>query len=767
MRKILSLVFIFSALLASAQIEFQSFSSSVFVTNVLRYDVEVETNESVMGYVEWNRLDSENNVVESYHSNLEGPSVLLAFQLIGFVQNTVYQWRVVAWNDFNCATSDWQLLTTGMLPPDVGTITNVYTTTPGLQGYYMTNTVSTPDKTLQMFNRQGEVVWYDWHAGADGVGIQQNCEMWDITDDGNTLTLECHRMEERDLLGNIIAAVDFTGTPYEEFFFHHDVIKNVAGNYVAIAAEVRLYDFSSIGGVVDQQVIGEGLMEFDELGNMIWEWWSLDYFDPVALNASNQNAFFTPLFGASAINWQHCNAVKQDYDGNYLISFKERNQLYKIDYNTGDIIWSISGNNPTIPLQNDAGFAEQHDINRQNLEDEKYMVFDNLGDGVHSRLVEFSISYYEEPTAYKTWEYIIDDSIASGILGSARKLLNGNRFGVCGAPGALPANKGHIIEVTEDGEVVWHAKQSSWVYRAYYYDELWQEQDVNLDLEPIVACTGQSQVLNTTDTPIYFFGDNVTDGEFFTWGPGNYQVYYKYGWITDTLFITVPAPVLANLQTNDALCADECNGSASVTIPNGTIDWGELEPNDLCPGPYQVSVTDENGCTIAYDFEISEPDTLNCPVEVINVTNGGDGELCVEAEGGTQDYSIDWDSGQDDLCIDELEEGTYAFTLTDANGCICVGEAEVNVAVSEMENKFGIQLYPNPTEDEVRLSGDFATFGLKKIEVIDFTGKMVMEDTSPPMSHPAINLSGLVAGHYTLRITGLNDTQIELRVVKQ
>jgi hypothetical protein len=145
----------------------------------------------------------------------------------------------------------------------------VYTNAGGLEGYYMTNNVSTPDKTIQIFNRSGEVVWYDWHSGVDGFGGIANCQMWDVTSDGNVLMLECHRLQERDLLGNVIHEIDFTGTEYENLFFHHDVIKNTAGNYVAIAAELRLFDFTSLGGIVDQPVVGEGLLEFDTEGNVI------------------------------------------------------------------------------------------------------------------------------------------------------------------------------------------------------------------------------------------------------------------------------------------------------------------------------------------------------------------------------------------------------------------------------------------------------------------------------------------------------------------
>ena len=260
-------LFLFSS--GFGQLAINAASAVAVSDNILRYDIWVETNESAMAYVEWNRLSGE-EIIEAYHSNLAGPSTELNWRLIGFVANTTYQWRVVTWDNGACVSSDWQTFTTGALPSDVQTITNLYVNSDQVEGYLMTNAVSTADKTIQMFNRDGEVVWYEWHAGVDGYGQQQNCEMWDITDEGNTLTLECHRLQERDLFGNVLADVDFTGTEYESKFFHHDVIKNSAGNYVAIAAETRTYDFTSIGGSENTVVIGEGLMEFDATGTVLW-----------------------------------------------------------------------------------------------------------------------------------------------------------------------------------------------------------------------------------------------------------------------------------------------------------------------------------------------------------------------------------------------------------------------------------------------------------------------------------------------------------------
>jgi hypothetical protein len=247
----LVLFFLFQSQVWS-QIIISNTNAVPFSNNVLRYHITFETNENALGYVEWQRLENVDQlgggeIYSIEHSNIQGPSMTFDFEIIGFVSTSLYQYRIITWNEGSCVATEWTTFETASLPSDVSTITNIYTNSPDLSGYYMTNNVSTPDKTIQIFNRNGEVVWYDWHSGVDGFGGNANCQMWDVTSSGNLLLLECHRLQEKDLLGTIIHEIDFTGTEYENLFFHHDVIKNAAGNYVAIAAEMRFFDFTSLG----------------------------------------------------------------------------------------------------------------------------------------------------------------------------------------------------------------------------------------------------------------------------------------------------------------------------------------------------------------------------------------------------------------------------------------------------------------------------------------------------------------------------------------
>jgi hypothetical protein len=478
---------------------------------------------------------------------------------------------------------------------------------------------------------------------------------------------------------------------------------------------------------------------------VIWYWTTFDHWDPVAAGATNQNAFFQPIFGVNAINWQHCNSLSQDYDGNYLLSFKELNRVAKVDRTTGQIIWTISGNNPSIELQNDGGFEEQHDLTP--VEPNKYILFDNVN-GPHSRIVEFAIDFYKVPIAYRTFEYAFPDSLMSPILGSARRLAGGHRYGVCGAPGANPANRGHIIEIDENSNIVWHARQNTWFYRAYFYEELWDKQQIDLALqEHENICPGSSVTLTAEPAGGYWYGEGVENGMFTAGDPGNYWLYYSYGWATDSIEVTVVPAAEILVLTQSPLCYGGSEGFAQIIV-NGVT---QASIPDLPAGTYEYMVSDEYGCMFLEAYEITQPDELTCEVTITNEQTGGDGSACVEISGGTVAYFINWGNGANTECIEDLNAGTYTLSVTDAHGCTCNQEFEVLVGLDEIELT-SIQLFPNPAEDVINISG-IQPYDIKLISVFDATGRVVLSVNNP--TNNTLDISGIAAGAYNIRFTTL------------
>lgn len=502
--------------------------------NVLRYDLTFSTSEESYAYVDYFKVytDSLGNPVDTAwnHTALQGPTTDHVFKLLEMTEDSDYEYRITAHNAGGCAQNDWTNWTTDTLPTEVPQLDSLYVADGSeLDGYYMTNSLQVAEPTHQIWNRKGEVVWYNWHSTEPGAGDIGNCKMWSVTDDNEELNLECHEIFRRNLRGEILNHVDLNGTDHDSLYFHHDVIINEAGNYVTIAAGNVTYP--SADSTIT--VIEEGLMEVTPDGDVVWQWRAFDHYD--ITDAVHSNGFFTPLLGADAINWFHVNAVMQDVDGHYIISSKERHQLIKINSDNGDVLWEFGGEDSDFPFQNNDPFGDQHDIKRTDWG--TYILFDNTGQDSLSRIQELTLDFYDEPVSVTVWDYTFPQEHFSSILGSADRLPGGNRYGVCG-------NKGAVYEVNMIGDVQWHLRQSRWSYRTYFIDEIFNNDidDITMGDNAELVCVDEpSFSLNAEPVGGCWSGPGVTDGMFdpTTAGVGTHDLVFRWGWNEEAITIEV------------------------------------------------------------------------------------------------------------------------------------------------------------------------------------------------------------------------------------
>ncbi len=139
-------------------------------------------------------------------------------------------------------------------------------------------------------------------------------------------------------------------------------------------------------------------------------------------------------------------------------------------------------------------------------------------------------------------------------------------------------------------------------------------------------------------------------------------------------------------------CQGGTDGGASVMVSGGTdpytYSWvtGSVTSSvvDLTAGTYTLTVTDANGCTMAAEVDVSEPDALTLTAGVeqnVSCFGGTDGGAHVAVTGGSGPYTYLWDMGSETSTVQDLSAGTYTVTVTDANGCVEVAD----VGVSEPE----------------------------------------------------------------------------------
>lgn len=153
--------------------------------------------------------------------------------------------------------------------------------------------------------------------------------------------------------------------------------------------------------------------------------------------------------------------------------------------------------------------------------------------------------------------------------------------------------------------------------------------------------------------------------------------------IADTSFkyITVH-PGLQNQNTVEKTsCANSCNGSVSVTVNGGTAPFiytwssGQNSPSvtNLCPGNYELKITDAYGCIDSVTVQVTAPPALSSVIERIHPQCGMacDAKAWASVSGGESPYSFLWSdplSQTNDTAVN-LCNGSYTVAISDAKGC--------------------------------------------------------------------------------------------------
>ncbi|MCB9047951.1 MAG: gliding motility-associated C-terminal domain-containing protein [Lewinellaceae bacterium] len=229
----------------------------------------------------------------------------------------------------------------------------------------------------------------------------------------------------------------------------------------------------------------------------------------------------------------------------------------------------------------------------------------------------------------------------------------------------LYANQSVIIPITEDSILNIHVSAI----------------DTALTLKEVKTCLGEPYDFNGLELP----GGSVTP-----------FIYTSANGCDSTLLLTVTE--LEEIQTYDTV--QICQGETGEVFGQPVTE----------PGLYSEMYTSYLGCDSTHNINLAvldtavlriDPGQLNCATL--------SGSLTVAASGGTPPYTFLWDDGQTTATATGLAAGTYAVTVTDAEGCQSMHVQEVSDSISRPEvelvgtpvscfgNKDGAILVINPT----------------------------------------------------------------------
>lgn len=257
---------------------------------------------AIRDYVVWSNTDFYSSSQRDYSVTINGGIPITGTATV----NKALRIKVGAQNYFiRILPSDFPAL------PVISTKTNDY-----VPGYYIAAPVGA---YMAVYDSNGVPVWYTYndtdlcevvslHAGWDQNklmtnGTTNNCVRWDIDIGLNSLTAKPYSMINPDGRG--------TNHAWEIHESH--AVKGPANRK---------------GNVIYEAYTAEGfyIQEQNPQNQIVWEWWSEDY------------------FGSLWSEFHHVNSIDVNpVTGDIVVSCRHNSAVFAIDYETKDVIWVIEG----------------------------------------------------------------------------------------------------------------------------------------------------------------------------------------------------------------------------------------------------------------------------------------------------------------------------------------------------------------------------------------------------------------------------------------
>lgn len=264
-------------------------------------------------------------------------------------------------------------------------------------GYVLTQRKGTSDGYLYMLDADGDVVWYQRTSGIPKLSH------W--TNNKNIITLLGNN-KHNNSAGSRILAQSLDGSVSYDLDLtkinrvaHHEVLERSDGLYTLVYDTIP---YSYRGKM--EKAVSSAVLCLDKKGKILWKWSTFDVVKPNGVPPEELKE-----------DWGHANALAFDSDGNLLISYRDWNQIWKIDRKTGSRIW-ILGEGGDFELEGPP-FEAQHAI----LKDAygSYMLFDNGPVRGQTRIVSYKLT---ENSASLTRDLALPKELFSVKMGNALEL---------------------------------------------------------------------------------------------------------------------------------------------------------------------------------------------------------------------------------------------------------------------------------------------------------------------------------------------------------
>ena len=418
--------------------------------NQLQIQVDALTVENADAFVEyWSASDSTNIMQSDTVKNALQHSLVL----LNITPKTNYSYRIITLENCVKKTSQTYTFKSHDLPVWLQDQFKAINTYPQLipadfkNGLMLVNKNYAPGLAFLM-DYKGQIRWYHM---IDGMSYK----VLHFTKQQTILAL-LGRNDEPTSYGSQILEVNLLGDTVLNLKkgqgdfkkqIHHEILKNDKGQLVTITVEKKIMDLTSVGGGKADTVNSDGIMVMDKNAKLIWKWSVFDVTDPLK----------DPNILKTKKDWTHANSLNYDTDGNYIISFYNTGQIWKVDAVTGKVIWKL-GKGGTVAMPADCNFDQSHAVHIN--KNGNLMFFDNGVAKKQSGVFTLKLNEVQQ-TAKLDMHILLPKEVFNGRMGSAY-MINDTSILVC-------CSKRHILVLSDrKGTLLWTMETAMPSYRAEF-----------------------------------------------------------------------------------------------------------------------------------------------------------------------------------------------------------------------------------------------------------------------------------------------------------
>ena len=378
-----------------------------------------------------------------YHAGQLGNDTI---DVLGLKAGTTYQYQVDAFSGGTLLSSSSSTFKTGDLPSDLADV-RIEKISGSASRYTATGVPTASGGYAVVFDTTGAIVWYHDFVN---TGLPVSDVM--MQPNGNFTAFLGTTSGSQPVEGYYVeltpAGQEVHTYRASSGYYMDDHEIRLTGSGAAKKAtyinySIRDTDLTGIGGLPHVALAGHRIVREDATGanEFTWDAWANLGFDEWVGDDGTKST-------RTATDFDHPNAVSFDPSGNYIVSWRNLDQIMAINSQTGDVMWRIGGVKGDYEFVNDplGGFSKQHSA--KILSNGNLLVYDN-GTGhelQETRAVEYRLDHVAK-TATLVWEYHHDPAIYTAFVGWVERLSNGNTW-------VGFSLRGRVVEVDPGGNVV-------------------------------------------------------------------------------------------------------------------------------------------------------------------------------------------------------------------------------------------------------------------------------------------------------------------------